>query len=128
MAIYEPIQRLNFLWIKSVEKGYIRVTLKVYLDLNEHIKDLTGPVPMPADKHAKVNLEVVGSADGNGSYLFTKKYLIHLFNNIDSLSDFTTNLDGVGEYLVTSKIMKGGKVVSKVTNVIEDDEDIEVED
>ena len=128
MAIYEPMQRLNFLWIKGDSKGYIRVTVKVYLNLNEHIKDLTTQITMPVNKHAIVDLTVVGDASEGGSYLFTKKYLIKLFNNIKKLEDFQTQLDGVTAYTVTSKIIKDSSTASKVTNTIEEDEDIEVED
>lgn len=127
MAIYEPMQRLNFLWITGDSKGYIRVTVKVYLNLNEHIKDLTTQITMPGDKHAKVNLIVVGDASEGGTYLFTKKYLIKLFDNIQKIDDFRTKLDGVSAYTVTSKIMKDSSLKSKVTNTIDENEDIEVE-
>ena len=134
MAYYEPEQRLDFLLSHIDDKNYIKSSVRVFLYHNEYIKtDKTVINWIPNTNKVLIKLFIGGNTDSEGSYQAMNVSLINLvgkFTYKNTVSTFRTAIKTdlkLNTYNVRTEVYKGADLKSYVTNLIGEDEDIEVE-
>lgn len=133
MAYYQPEQRLDYVLSNSDDKNYIKSKIRVFLHLNEYIKYYLTNIKWSSNKEVKIKLYVGGDDSDGGTYETSVVTLVDLLNHFtfkNTVPTFKTalenDLNGSG-YKVITEIHKGPTELGSVTNIIEEDEDIEVE-
>lgn len=128
MALYEPTQRLDFLYISDHNAIYVRATVTIPLDINEYI-----PTPPPDDVNKKNNeisimLRAVNPPSEDGRYSQTMPILVKIistgFNGIPSEDEVAAEI-GENQYIVTTTVFKDGTPKGEVTTISQD-ADIEI--
>ena len=128
MALYQPTQRLDFLYISDHNAIYVRATVTVLLDINENI-----PTPPPDDidkinNEISIKLRAMNPPGEDGRYSQTMPILVKVidtgFEGIPSEEEVAAEI-GENEYTVTTTVFKDGTPKGKVTTISQN-EDIEI--
>lgn len=128
MALYEPTQRLDFLYISDHNAIYVRATVTVLLNINENI-----PTPPPDDidkdnNEISITLRAMNPPGEDGRYSQTIPILVKVidtdFDGIPSKDEVAAEI-GENEYTVTTTVFKDGTPKGKVTTISQN-EDIEI--
>jgi hypothetical protein len=128
MALYEPTQRLDFLYISDHNAIYVRATVTVLLNINENI-----PTPPPDDidkdnNEISITLRAMNPPGEDGRYSQTIPILVKVidtnFDGIPSEDEVAAEI-GENEYTVTTTVFKDGTPKGKVTTISQN-EDIEI--
>ncbi|NQT78124.1 MAG: hypothetical protein HQ565_10440 [Bacteroidetes bacterium] len=128
MALYEPTQRLDFLYISDHNAIYVRATVTVLLNINENI-----PTPPPDDidkinNEISIKLRAMNPPGEDGRYSQTMPILVKVidtgFEGIPSEEEVAAEI-GENEYTVTTTVFKDGIEKGQVTTTSEN-ADIEI--
>ena len=83
MALYEPIQRIDFVYISDHNAIYLKATVTVPLDVNEYIPT-PPPVDLPKQPDPKpdmdITLRAMGTPSEQGRYDQTMPVLVKIMD------------------------------------------------
>lgn len=127
MSLYQPTQRLDFLYIADHNALYLRATVTIPLDVNEYIPapppiDIIGP---SKDKDVLITLRVFNPVSNASRYFQTITVLVKLDNqtpqmtisNEDAVLASLNDFIGGNLFTVTALVVKDGSEKGKVTTI-----------